>query len=93
MYGGSQETFNPKIRFLDLCRPLTDRQTDMKVNTEDTLSRFQEFFLNLSSRNGPTCKEVTCNEILTSSSQLILKTNDIKVYRQMDNSSPRYTNI
>ena len=34
-----------------LCGPRTDRhtdrQTDMEVNTEDTLSRFQEFFLDL----------------------------------------------
>ena len=32
----------------------TDKQTDTKVNTDDTLSSFQDFFLYLSSRIGPT---------------------------------------
>ena len=46
----SQESLNPKIRFLgqkmcSVARVQTDRQTDMKVNTEDTLSGFQEIFL------------------------------------------------
>ena len=46
----SQGSFNPKITFLGqkLCsvaRMQTNRQTDMKVNTEAILSRFQQFFL------------------------------------------------
>ena len=46
----SQGSFSPKIRFLGqkVCsvdRTQTDRQTDTKVNTEDILSGFQEFFL------------------------------------------------
>ena len=28
-----------------LCNPRADRHTDTKVNTEDTLSGFQEYFL------------------------------------------------
>ena len=36
----SLESFNPKIRFLE-----TDGQTHTKVNTDGTLSGFQEFFL------------------------------------------------
>ena len=46
----SQGSLNPIIRFLDqkVCSVAwlqTDTQIDMKVNTEDTLSGFQEFFL------------------------------------------------
>ena len=46
----SQGSFNPKIKFLGqkvylIARLHTDRQTCMKVNTEDALSGFQEFFL------------------------------------------------
>ena len=50
----SQGSLHPKIRFLcqNVCSVArvqtdtqTDRQTDTKVNTEDTLSGFQEFFL------------------------------------------------
>ena len=49
-----------KIRFLgqkvySVARPQTDRLTDMKVNTEDTLSRFQEFVLS------PTIKDRSNN--------------------------------
>ena len=49
-----QGSLDPKIRFLGqkvssvalvLTDRQTDRQTDTKVNTEDTLSGFQEFFL------------------------------------------------
>ena len=43
-----QGSLDPKIRFLgqkvSACRQ-TDRQTDTKVNNEDILSGFQEFFL------------------------------------------------
>ena len=44
----SQGSFSPKIRFLgqkvcSVARSQTDRQTDTKVNTEDTLSGFQDF--------------------------------------------------
>ena len=50
----SQGSFNQKIRFLgqnvcSVARVQTDRQTDMKVKTEDTLSGFQDFFLNVPS--------------------------------------------
>ena len=54
----SEGSFNPKIRFLgqNVCyvarvktvtqtHRQTDTQTDTIVNTEDTLSGFQEFFL------------------------------------------------
>ena len=46
----SQGSLDPKIRFIgqkvcSVARVHTDRQTDTKVNTEDTLSGFQEFFL------------------------------------------------
>ena len=46
----SQGSLDPKIRFLgqkvcSVARSQTDRQTDTKVNTEDTLSGFQEFFI------------------------------------------------
>ena len=46
----SQGSFNQKIRFLGqkvcpVARGQTDGQTHTKVNTEDTLSGFQEFFL------------------------------------------------
>ena len=46
----SQGSLNPKIRFLgqkvcSVARIQTDTQTDTKVNTEDTLSGFQDFFL------------------------------------------------
>ena len=46
----SQEPLDPKIRFLGrwvcpVARGQTDRNTDPKVNTEDTLSGFQEFVL------------------------------------------------
>ena len=50
----SQGSLNPKIRFLGqkMCSAArgrthrqTDRQTHTKVKTEDTLSGFQEFFL------------------------------------------------
>ena len=46
----SQGSFSPKIKFLgqkvcSVARGQTDRQTDTKVKTEDTLSGFQEFFL------------------------------------------------
>ena len=50
----SQGSLDPKIRFLGqkVCSVAhvqtdgqTDTQTDTKVNTEDTLSGFQEFFL------------------------------------------------
>ena len=53
-----QGSFDPKIRFIGqkVCSVArvqtdrhtdtqTDRHTDTKVNTEDTLSGFQEFFL------------------------------------------------
>ena len=40
----SQESFSPKIRFLDqkVCSD-TRSQTDMKVKTEDILSGFKDF--------------------------------------------------
>ena len=46
----SQGSLNPKIRFLgqkvcSVARVQTDRHTDRKVNKEDTLSGFQEIFL------------------------------------------------
>ena len=46
----SQGSLDPKIRFIgqkvcSVARVQTHRQTDTKVNTEDTLSGFQEFFL------------------------------------------------
>ena len=46
----SQGSLDPKIRFIGqkVCSVAcvhTDRQTHKKVNTEDTLSGFQEFFL------------------------------------------------
>jgi len=46
----SQGSLDPKIRFIgqkvcSVARVQTDRQTDTKVNTGDTLSGFQEFFL------------------------------------------------
>ena len=46
----SQGSLNQRIRFLgqkvcSVARVQTDRQTDTKVNTEDTLSGFQELFL------------------------------------------------
>ena len=50
----SQGSLDQKISFLDqkMCsvarvqtHRLTDTQTDTKVNTEETLSGFQEFFL------------------------------------------------
>ena len=46
----SQGSLNLKIRSLGqkvclVARVRTDRQTDTKVNTEDTLSEFQEIFL------------------------------------------------
>ena len=42
----SQGSFNPKIRFLGqkVC-PVARPQTHTKVTTEDTLSGFQDFFL------------------------------------------------
>ena len=54
----SQGSFDPNIRFIgqkvcSVARMQIDRQTDTKVNTEDTLSGFQEFSFNLSSRIGP----------------------------------------
>ena len=54
----SQGSCNPKIRFLDqkVC-PVACLQTDAKVNTEGTLSGFQEFFLQPINHQGsvPTC--------------------------------------
>ena len=43
----SQGSFNPKIPRSKgvLCSPCAERHTDTKVNTEDTLSAFQEYFL------------------------------------------------
>ena len=46
----SQGSLDPKIRFIgqkvcSVARVQTHRQTDTKVNTEDTLSGFQEYFL------------------------------------------------
>ena len=46
----SQGSLDPKIRFLgqkvcSVAHMQTDTQTDTKVITEDTLSGFQEFFL------------------------------------------------
>ena len=46
----SQGSLDQKIMFLcqkvcSVARVQTDRQTDTKVNTEDTLSGFQDFFL------------------------------------------------
>ena len=57
-----QGSFNQKIKFLDqkvcpVARAHTDGQTDGqtdRVKTEDTLSGFQEFSFNLSSRINPT---------------------------------------
>ena len=58
----SQGSLDPKIRFIGqkVCSVArvhtdthTDRQTDMKVNTEDTLQGFRNFSFNLSSRIGP----------------------------------------
>ena len=54
----SQGSFNPKIRFLveKVCPVAclqTDGQTD-RVTTVGTLSGFQDFSFNLSSRIGPT---------------------------------------
>ena len=45
----SQGSFSPKIKFLgqkvcSVARGQTDRQTDMKVKTENILSGFQNFF-------------------------------------------------
>ena len=45
----SQGSLDPKIRFIgqkvcSVARVQTDRQTDTKVKTEDTLSGFQDFF-------------------------------------------------
>ena len=44
----SQGSLNPEIRFLGqkMCS-VARVQTDTKVNTEDTLSGFQEFFVQL----------------------------------------------
>ena len=69
----SQGSFSPKIRFLGqkVCsvdRTQTDRQTDTKVNTEDTLSGFQDFSkfsFNLSSRSGPKIKHLEKYEFRT----------------------------
>ena len=63
-------------KFCSLSRGHTDRQayrqTDTKVNTEDTLSGFHEFTpFNLSSRIGPIRRMIT---IL----QAIVKTRDVK---------------
>ena len=42
----SQGSLDPKTRFIgQKVYRQTDTQTDTKVNTEDTLSGFQEFFL------------------------------------------------
>ena len=54
----SQGSLNPKIRFLGqkvcpVARGRTDGQTHTKVTTVGTLSGFQEFSFNLSSRIGP----------------------------------------
>ena len=39
-----------------LCSPRTDAQTDTKVNTEGTLSGFQDFFLQSTIKDRPnTC--------------------------------------
>ena len=63
----SQGSLNPKIRFLGqkVCPVArghtdiqTDTQTDTKVNTEDTLSGFQDFSFNLSSRIGPIMMDI-----------------------------------
>ena len=58
----SQGSLDPKIRFIGqkVCS-VARVQTHTKVNTEDTLSGFQEFFLhfNLSSRIGPTKSRVS----------------------------------
>ena len=53
----SQGSINPKIRFpgQKMC-PVAREQTDTKVTTVGTLSGFQEFFLQLSSRIGT----ITC---------------------------------
>ena len=40
----------------------TQRQTNTKVNTKDTLSGFEEFSFNLSSRIGPICNENVSNK-------------------------------
>ena len=53
-----QGSLNPKLRFLaqklwSVARVQRHRQTHTKVNTEGTLSGFQEFSFNLSSRIGP----------------------------------------
>ena len=54
----SQGSLNLEIKFLgkkvySVAHLHTHTQTDMKLNTEDTLSGFQDFFFNLLSRIGP----------------------------------------
>ena len=61
----SQGSLDPKIRFIgqkvcSVARVQTDTQTDTKVNTEDTLSGFQEFFLQpiIKDRSNILCQDV-----------------------------------
>ena len=54
----SQGSLNPKIRFLGqkmwpVARGQTHRQTDTKVTTVGTLSGFQEFFLQPTTKDQP----------------------------------------
>ena len=58
----SQGSLSPKSRFpcQKMCTDAqTHTQTDTKVNTEGTLSGFQDYSFNLSSRIGPTHCPVT----------------------------------
>ena len=57
----SQGSFYPKISFLDqkvclVARVRTDRRTHTKVNTEGTLSGFQDFFLQPIIKDRPKIK-------------------------------------
>ena len=73
----AQGSLIPKNRFLgqkvcSVARVQTDRQTDTKVNTEDTLSGFQEFFLQ------PIIKDRSNNE--NPSQKLILLSDNMFDY-------------
>jgi len=61
----SQGSLDPKIRFLcqkvcSVARVQTNRQTDTKVNTEDTLSGFQDFSLQPIIKDRSNTYELVC---------------------------------